>query len=190
MKQKGFVNILLIIIFVALVDAGAYFVSTRQIAPPTPNLPTPRNNTPKIIKGHSSSGESIKVTLIHDKSNPHALNDNFVITNATHISVSLYYAPYTDGGSETILSQNFINVDKLPFLFEITGDLGKIFKERTGYYLSVEVFSHSGDEVVVGDLISEMSTPIASSDSNVEIKVLGIEECGSLNAGGYCTTKK
>ena len=33
MNQKGFINILLIIIVVALVGAGAYFVSTKQITP-------------------------------------------------------------------------------------------------------------------------------------------------------------
>ena len=40
MNQKGFVNIILIIIVAALVGTGAYFVSTRQIMPPTPS-PTP-----------------------------------------------------------------------------------------------------------------------------------------------------
>lgn len=37
MNQKGFINILLIIIVVALVGAGAYFVSTRQVTTPTPS---------------------------------------------------------------------------------------------------------------------------------------------------------
>lgn len=34
MNQKRFINILLVIIVVALVGAGAYFISTRQITPP------------------------------------------------------------------------------------------------------------------------------------------------------------
>ncbi len=47
-NQKGFINIILIIIVVALVSVGAYFVSTRQITPPTPT-PTPAfsSTTPK-----------------------------------------------------------------------------------------------------------------------------------------------
>ena len=40
MNQKGFINILLIIIVVALVGAGAYFVSTKQTTSPNP-IPTP-----------------------------------------------------------------------------------------------------------------------------------------------------
>ena len=40
MKQKGFVKILLIIIVVALVGTGAYFVSTKQTTSPNP-IPTP-----------------------------------------------------------------------------------------------------------------------------------------------------
>lgn len=38
MNQKGFINILLIVIIVALIGAGAYFVSTRQITSPIPSL--------------------------------------------------------------------------------------------------------------------------------------------------------
>lgn len=50
MNQKGFINAILIVIIVALVGAGIYFVSTRQIAPftptplPTVSLPFPLND--------------------------------------------------------------------------------------------------------------------------------------------------
>ena len=61
MNQKGFINILLIVIVVALVWTEIYFVSTRQISPPVPTpspsptptptpipTPTPKPNpTPK-----------------------------------------------------------------------------------------------------------------------------------------------
>ena len=55
MNQKGFINILLIMVVVALVGAGAYFVSTRQIKLPTPSpttsltpIPSPTpTSTPK-----------------------------------------------------------------------------------------------------------------------------------------------
>lgn len=44
MNQKGFISILLIVIIVAFVGAGTYFVATRQVRPPIPTLipsPTP-----------------------------------------------------------------------------------------------------------------------------------------------------
>lgn len=59
MNQKGFINILLIIIVVALVGAlvgaGAYFVSTKQITPPNP-IPTP---SPTPTPTPVPSGEKI-----------------------------------------------------------------------------------------------------------------------------------
>ncbi len=179
-NQKGFINILVIIGLVILAGVAGYFIVNRQS-----HLPVSQ-----IIKGHSASGKSIKVTLVHDKSTAHALNDNFVITNNTHIAISLYYAPYADGPSENILVQDFSGIEKLPFLFSITGALDKTFKNPKGYYLSTKVFKHSGSEVVIGDLVSEISTPVSPNDSNIEIKVFGMEDCGASYAGGFCTTKK
>ena len=52
MNQKRFINIILIIIVVALVGAGVYFVSTRQVTPPTPSptpKPSPTPSTTPII---------------------------------------------------------------------------------------------------------------------------------------------
>jgi len=46
MNQKGFANILMIIVIVALVGAGAYFVSTKQITLPIPSPTTSTNSTP------------------------------------------------------------------------------------------------------------------------------------------------
>ena len=69
MKQKGFVNILLIIIVVALVGAGAYFVSTKQITTPNPT-PSPTPKPSPTLKPSStltpspvSNGEKIILNL-------------------------------------------------------------------------------------------------------------------------------
>ena len=46
MNNKGSVNIILILIIMALVGAGAYFVSTKQIMPPIPSpAPTPTSTS-------------------------------------------------------------------------------------------------------------------------------------------------
>ena len=160
---------------------------STEVAPPISQY-----SEPAIVVGHSSSEASIKGILVHDQSNPHALNDDFVITEDTHISIELYYVADTEAASETVLSQDFANIDALPFLFEITGNGDEIFTERhgLGYYLHAEVFAHPGSDAVVGDLVSEIMTSIASSDTNVEIKVFGIEPCDAPNAGGFCTTRE
>ncbi|HEY4496240.1 MAG TPA: hypothetical protein VJC04_02685 [Candidatus Paceibacterota bacterium] len=71
MNQKGFINILLIIIVVALVGAGAYFVSTKQITPPNPiSIPTPSptptptpSPTPSTSTQITNRGMKVKVVL-------------------------------------------------------------------------------------------------------------------------------
>lgn len=47
MNQKGFVNIIIIVIVVALVGAGAYFVLNRQIQLTPTSMPTPTPGAPK-----------------------------------------------------------------------------------------------------------------------------------------------
>ena len=83
MNQKGFANILLIIIIVALTGAGAYFVATRQTAPPAPApapspsptptptptpipsptpTPTPQSDVIKVKLLDAFSGKKISLT--------------------------------------------------------------------------------------------------------------------------------
>ncbi|MBT6690710.1 hypothetical protein HOB10_00035 [Candidatus Parcubacteria bacterium] len=174
-----------IVLFLILVGGGIFWwlqvtqktiIENKQVAP-------------HMSKGHiSDQVNAIKISVIHDKSSEHSLNDDFVITDDTHILASVYYAPVADGLSETVLSKDFTNIDQLPLLFQIKGNLGEVFENERGYYLSVKVFNHSGDEVAVGDLISEFSNPISMEDRSLEIKVSGLEECGSENSGGFCTS--
>lgn len=151
-------------------------------------------------EGHSLDEDSIKVEIIHDKTKHTSLNDDFVINNENHIVVSVYYAPYMDGGAETVLSKDFTNIQQLPFKLEIVGDLEKTFNLRSRgeldiypkYFISAKVLKNSGFDTVVGDLVSEEQTPIFSKNikNNVELKVFGLEECGTAYSGGFCTNRK
>lgn len=49
MNQKGFINILLIVVVVALIGAGIYIVSTRQTPPPLPTPTTTPSPSPTLI---------------------------------------------------------------------------------------------------------------------------------------------
>ncbi len=49
MNKKGFVNIVLILILVAFVGVGAYFVSTQETNTPTSNLTSGSTTTADTI---------------------------------------------------------------------------------------------------------------------------------------------
>lgn len=142
-----------------------------------------------IIRGHSSDENSIKVTIVHNKSNPHSLNDSFIVTKDTHLIVTLSYAPFADGPSEKILSEDFTNIGGLPFTLEIAGELEKLFNKRL-YNISAIVYNHSGNEVAVGDLVSEIITEVQADSRNIEVQVFGMEDCNAPNAGGFCTSNR
>lgn len=154
------------------------------------NVEKELNSDSQIIEGHSSSDNSINVTLVHDKSKSTSLNDDFVITDDTHIALRLHHQGGPDGPWENILVQDFSDIDELPFIFSIFGDLDKTFAKDSGYYLlSAKVYKHSGDEVYVGDLVSEIQTEVDPNDSNIEIKVFGMEDCDAPYRGGFCTSE-
>ncbi len=191
-KPKLFlVSIGLIILGLVVVGSllGTLFLKTK-----------PQENKPKeigtkntgeiahIIRGHSSDKKSIKVTVVHNKSNPHSLNDSFIITEDTHLIVTLSYAPFADSPAETILSEDFTNIGELPLTLEIAGDLEQLFNKRV-YNISAIVYNHSGNEVAVGDLVSEISTEVQADSQNIEVQVFGMEDCHAPNAGGFCTSK-
>src|SRR3989344_4583214 len=80
MNQKGFINIILIVIVVALVGAGSYFVLNRQASPSTPvstlppsSTPTPTSSNtttplPKISLPSSENNGTQKLTTIATES--------------------------------------------------------------------------------------------------------------------------
>ena len=65
MNQKGFINIILIIIVIALVGTGAYFVSTGQVTLPTPS-PTPTSTSKPSPTFESSSIPTTTIPFIGD----------------------------------------------------------------------------------------------------------------------------
>lgn len=74
MNQKGFINILLIVIIVALAGTGVYFVATRQTTPiptptPKPSLsPAPVPSGEKIIKKVGEKESSFLIQKINPDS--------------------------------------------------------------------------------------------------------------------------
>jgi hypothetical protein len=143
----------------------------------------------RIVK-EKLTDQDIVVTVVHDRSSTHSLNDVFQPEADTHLEVRLADTSYSDGPSTLLLSENFTQVKSLPFSFAITGDLEKTFAGRRELTISARVLRNKGSKAVMGDLISESVTTITPQAKQVEIKVFGLERCGSPNSGGFCTNRE
>ena len=132
--QKGFINILLIVIVVALVGAGIYVVSTRQtpppVSPPTPTpsptptptptpkprptpTPTPVPNGETIIKKVGEQESSFLIQKINSDSVDGLWYQAYPIARGEgepktlHIGDDIGYA--CEGVSEKLININFSN---------------------------------------------------------------------------------
>ncbi len=108
MNQKGFINILLIIIVVALVGAGAYFVSTKQTTLPNP-IPVPSGE--KIIRKVGEQESSFLIQKINADSVDGLWYDVYPVgggpgyAKTIRIGDDIGYA--CEGVSEKLISINF-----------------------------------------------------------------------------------
>jgi hypothetical protein len=109
MNQKGFINILLIVIIVALAGAGAYFVATRQVIPPAPS-PTP-TSTPSLtsapIQGKKTETGNWR-TYENEQYKFRLRYPSTWKTEQKYTSAEWDLAPY----SETFISPDFRIVDQ------------------------------------------------------------------------------
>ncbi len=122
MNQKGFINILLIVIVVALVGTGIYVVSTRQVSQPVPT-PSP-SPTPTPTPNPVPSGEKIirkvgerESSFLIQKINPDSVDGLWFqaypierpndpgTPKILHIGDDIGYA--CEGVSEKLISINF-----------------------------------------------------------------------------------
>src|SRR3989338_7677013 len=115
MNQKGFINILLIVVIVALASAGVYFVATRQTAP-TPIL------TPKPISINCTSDSQCPVNYICEatqgvgtacafNSNGQPVDPNCVLTNTIIKGSCKVKQGYSCSTSADCVAGNFCHAD-------------------------------------------------------------------------------
>lgn len=116
MNKKGFINILLVVVVVALVGAGIYVVSTRQISPPVPTpspspAPTRTQNGEKIIRRVGEQESSYFIQKINSDSveglwyQPHPVGKGEGEPRTLSIGDDIGYA--CEGVSEKLISIDF-----------------------------------------------------------------------------------
>lgn len=135
--------------------------------------------------------QKMKITVVHDKTNPHAYNAEVVLSPDTYMDVIVSDSSLADGPSKLLLKHRFSNISNLPFIFWITGDLNQIFPNLgpgTFYTVNVSLKNPHREKPQVGDLVSEYVNTIDATTikDGLEIKLTGLESCKAPNAGGYC----
>ena len=157
MNQKGFVNIVLVVIIVALAGAGIYFVSTRQITPstaipspsPTPISKSTAQLTPTELK-YFLEDKFGKATFCGPSVEPPDSEDRLlkqfptVAANTEEIPIILKHTDIIDTGSWT-------DSDKLTIVRE-HNRLSAISLEAFNSNYKFSIRSHSQDKE---ELISE-----------------------------------
>ena len=151
MNQKGFVNIVLVVIIVALAGAGIYFVSTRQITPstaipspsPTPISKSTAQLTPTELK-YFLEDKFGKATFCGPSVEPPDSEDRLlkqfptVAANTEEIPIILKHTDIIDTGSWT-------DSDKLTIVRE-HNRLSAISLEAFNSNYKFSIRSHSQDK--------------------------------------------
>jgi len=84
--------------------------------------------------------------------------------------------------------KDFKNISGLPFKFDINNFEDIANDSDKEYSISVKVINGIEDKAHIGDLINEFQTIVSLSNSSVTVKVFGLEDCDTPNAGGFCSS--
>lgn len=103
--------------------------------------------------------------------------------------VSLYSNPALggDGPSTLIAEQRLAPAPELPFDFCLDGQKAPNAEPHVQYYVSASIQQHAQSSSV-GDLVDETLTIVDPPAAGVVLQVVGLEDCMSADAGGFCTT--
>ncbi|HRI69832.1 MAG TPA: hypothetical protein PK156_36635 [Polyangium sp.] len=118
---------------------------------------------------------------------PTTWNEPFVPTADAHVVMQL--EDYLLDGPATVVAERDLPFESLPFEFAICGDAQMIEAMRKGQLtVDISVYNHADATIHIGDLLDEYANDIDGPTQGLSIKVSGVEDCNSPNAGGYCTS--
>ncbi len=131
-----------------------------------------------------SQNDKIIVEIVHNQAQITSNNQDFVVTNATHILFSIYDGSVADAPARFVYTRDIKEITQLPFTFEIDREL----IDQDMYSAQATVFQNEGNLTTMGDLMSEYIIPIKRNAKKVIVEVTGLEDCKAPNAGGYCAS--
>ena len=133
-----------------------------------------------------------KIVPITDE--PFVYRGQTTFTKETHAVVTLTHV--YDGVNEISLTQRIAHVAGFPILFRLEGNSKKFFARPGGSYpvnyyaISATVYMGAGDEVYIGDYMTDTLYELNGPVSGKAIRVTGLEACGSPSGGGACATER
>lgn len=137
----------------------------------------------------SCEGEVFVSGTVTREMQPTNWNEPFVPTAEAHVIMKL--GDFINDGPTYTRAERDLPFVELPFEFAICADAEMVQAMQEGeLIIDMEIFNHAGDDVRVGDLVSEYLNTIDGPAQGVEIVVSGIEHCDDPNAGGFCTTNE
>ena len=127
-------------------------------------------------------------SIVYALGKPYTYPEPFEFTENSHAVVRLYYSwsALGDAPSELVAETTLGDLSSFPLEYRLGGDAEAVFARRGDYFLQVDVYSGAGDTAKVGDLTSEMYTPVPDPGAEVEVEVTGLEPCNSPDVGGVC----
>jgi hypothetical protein len=139
--------------------------------------------------------------IFHKRGVPQTLDEDFVFTSNSHAIVKLNLIDESGELIKTIKeirfsplrsSQEFFSLP-LKFAMHVdssTRSIAEIFSADKSYALEAIIHSKSGDEIRIGDLVTEVAASISEPTIGMKVEATGVEDCNSVGSNGICSTIK
>jgi len=150
---------------------------------PGPVEPGGSNNDPNLLV----SGEIVRLN------EPRSYQGEAVFREGAHAVVTLSHYVGVDGPADDSVTQRVEGITGFPIPFRIEGDPKRFFARpsfgygSSSYYtVSATVYMGAGDELYIGDFVTDRLYEVDGPTSGMRIGVTGLERCGSPDGGGAC----
>ncbi len=158
------------------------------------------STTPNPVDSGGSNGEPKDPTLLASGQivrvdTQHSYQGETTFTEGTHAVVTLCSMEGMDAPCETLSTQRIEGVDSFPIPYRLEGNPEEVFSQPgAGYYVyylvRATVYMGAGDELYIGDFSDNIWNEIDGPTSELDIRVSGLERCGSPEGGGACASNE